>query len=68
MPNYFFSVHSKVCKEDLGAMALKSDARAVAFAKLVISDLMREDSGEYAGWVMDIYQSKRLVGAISCDP
>lgn len=46
---------------------LNSDDRAYAYAKLVISDLMREDSGQYAGWIMDIYESKRLVGAMSCN-
>lgn len=69
MPNYFFSVRNNDCTktEDLGIMALKSDDLALAFAKRVISDLMREDSGEYSGWMMDIYNSKRLVGAISCN-
>jgi len=69
MPNYIFSVRNSdgSLKEELGAMALNSDESAFTYAKLIVADLMREDTGEYAGWILDIAEGKRVVGALSCD-
>jgi hypothetical protein len=67
---YNFIVHNNDANgiERLGDMALASDGDALAFARLIIRDLMREGAGEYAGWTMEVAQDERDVADIPFGP
>ena len=62
---YHFSIRDRGTKlENLGFDAFDNDAGAVAFGKQVIEDLLRDESKQYVGWVMDIAQDARAVVSI----
>jgi hypothetical protein len=62
---YHFSIRNRGTKsEDLGCDAFDNDAGAIAFGKRIIEDLLRDESKQYIGWIMDIVQDARAVGSI----
>jgi hypothetical protein len=65
MPAYRFKIHNNGTEsENLGAMGLADDAKAVAFGKYTIRDLMDGDAKHCTGWTMHITEGKRVVGSL----
>jgi hypothetical protein len=65
MPNYRFKAHDSVTgAEKLGAAVLADDDEAVAFAKLVIRELINRDAKLYATWTMEVTAGRRSVASV----
>jgi hypothetical protein len=63
---YHFSIRDRGTElEELGFDAFDSDAGAIAFGNRIIEDLLRDESKQYFGWIMDIVQGARAVASIS---
>jgi hypothetical protein len=69
MPAYSFLVRNNDATEieGLGGMTLAGDGEALAFGKQVIRDLLREGTGQYAGWTMNVAEDARAVASIAFD-
>ena len=68
MPAYIFSIRSRAAveAETLGTMQLLDDAEAFAFAKQMVEDMADEDRAQ-GGYSVEITNSERAVGRISCN-
>jgi hypothetical protein len=67
MPSYRFSFrdHYGNCREQVGRLELPDDDEALDFGEAIIRDLQDGDAMPYAGWIMCITESARLVGMLS---
>jgi hypothetical protein len=63
MPHYLFSERKGVQVVDLGGMVLVDDAAALAFARNVVDDLIRQNAADQTSF-LDIASDDRLVGSI----
>ena len=63
MPNYRFKAHDRGAgAEKSGAAVLADDDEALAFAKRVIRELMRQDTKRYTtSWTMEITAGTRSI-------
>jgi hypothetical protein len=66
VPSYRFSFrdHYGNCREEIGRLELPDDDEALAFGEAIIRDLKRGDAVPYAGWMMYITESARLLGML----
>jgi hypothetical protein len=67
VPSYRFSFrdHYGDCREEVGRLELPDDDEALAFGEAIILDLQDGDAMPYAGWIMCITESARLLGMLS---
>jgi hypothetical protein len=66
---YLFTDHCNgIVFEILGSMELPDDFAAVAFAKCVIKDVLRDNSRNYSNWLLAITEGERLVAGILYAP
>ena len=67
MPSYRFSFRDRYgdCREEVGRLALSDDDEALAFGEAIIRDLQGGHAMPYAGWIMYITESARLIGRLS---
>lgn len=65
MHGYHFSIRNLVSQnEELGFIEMTNDQDAMAFARAVIRDVMKESGGQYSGSVLDIVMRNRPVGSL----
>jgi hypothetical protein len=66
MPNYRFKAHDRGAgAEKSGAAVLADDDEALAFAKRVIRELMRQDTKRYTtSWTMEITAGTRSIASV----
>ena len=65
MHDYHFSIRNLVSQnEELGFIEMTNDEEALAFARAVIRDVMKEPGGQYSGSVLDIVVGNRSVGSL----
>jgi hypothetical protein len=68
MPNYKFKAHDSSGSERAAAAVLADDDEAVALARRVIAELMKQDAELYTTWTMDVVAGKRSVSSIPFEP
>jgi hypothetical protein len=61
---YRFGIQRNSKIENLGGLAMASDAEAIEFGKLVVQDLIRRHPEQRAGWTMEITERGRAVFSV----
>jgi len=64
MPYYNFVLYDGKEMDALGAMALRGDPDALAFAERIIQDIICGQPERYSGWFVEVTNARRSVSRI----